>query len=194
MRRRLLTALFTHFGADFSARFPRFEPVEDDGVPDLGEYSDPELLPESDLHWGDLWIWRWQTAQALTLFVALQAHHDRDRFTVEIAWSVSGQFPWGAFARRIGRPEGRRRLGGVFKGDDHWWHLDPAYEAAWQRYMDDWRTGGAGLHATPVDELLPRVQSQLADAIDKVASHGLPYLQLAARGLGLTITGSGHDA
>jgi hypothetical protein len=66
-------------------------------------------------------LYEWRATRALTCYVALVVDEERDRFTVELAWSLSGHFP--AQVRHDSPDEAPR--GGAMR-----FHL----RALWQRY------------------------------------------------------------
>src|SRR3954463_2933080 len=79
----------------------------------------------------DLRIWSWKISPTLVFFVAVQAFKSSDKFAVEVAWSESGEFPWGGMGRlELDQSEARNRLVLLWPGAREEPVWDPAPEIA----------------------------------------------------------------
>jgi len=150
-----------------------------DEIPQFKEWGDENVSS------GDR-LCRWQVAPGLTFYIMLQFHRLEDWFTVELAWSRSGQWPAvaplpsavdeepvsGALRFRLGRlwapPE-----------KDVWWELapKPLVEAGLDSF----------LNRVPEKDLLPKVEPAVENAIQHVVRDALPYFRKVATRLGISL-------
>jgi hypothetical protein len=122
----------------------------------------------------------------LTFFVTLQGMKRYDQFFVEVAWSESGDFPWGATGQvAADKPEGRESLGFLWQksGPEPVWDIVPEVTRRVAAYLDG--PPGTPLADTTPDqsdaELMPRIPPLVEDAVTKFGEFGLPlFRQVAA--------------
>jgi YD repeat-containing protein len=170
MRSSLQKMVFSRLASELQSRLPQFTP-----------------LPKQ----GALRLWQWAISDALTFFIGYQPIKDKDEFVLEVAWSEDGEFPWEIVGKIFPRqPKGRERLGFLWQkvGWEPVWNLAPemtaavrAHTAALIRnehlpYPDD----------PPVDQLKPRIEPLVIDAVDKLEQYGIPLFREIAkvRGIG----------
>ena len=93
MRASVRRELFSHCQSLFAAYWPRFEQISTASK--------------------DTAIWKYEAAPDLTLFVLVTASDNRDAFSVELAWSDNGAFPWNDWCfkfQNLTQTRGRERL------------------------------------------------------------------------------------
>jgi hypothetical protein len=160
---------------------------------------------------GDLPIWAWGIAPSLTFFVMLQPLDNKDQFTVEIAWSDDGKFPWRELGLRffkIESPRSRRRLARLWSKAQ----IDPVWEVVRSRTLEESRARSQAqsrgdreevrrldqLIDVSVEEAIQRVSPLVADAVQKLIDYGLPLFRQVAeqRGIGWPLPSerSGQEA
>ena len=176
MKQALTEELLSCLEKELQTRLRQFKPIDGDS---------------------DFWIWQWRVADNLTFFLALQPMDYLDQFTLEIAWSESGGFPWGAFGKKkVERAKGRLRLPGLWTQGavEFLWDVDPAKSAATKLYLKSLTTEKAlpVPKESPDEEVLPRVRALAREAVDKLEQYGLPLFQQVAEVRGLTIE-AGND-
>jgi hypothetical protein len=170
MKEALSKELLACLSKEIEARLGQFRPIE-----------------------GDSGRWRWQwAADNLTFFILLQSIDYLEQFTLEIAWSESGEFPWGAMGKkRVEREKGRLRLPDLWTRGavEFLWDVDPAKTAATKLYLQSLRTPKAlpVPKDSPDEEVLPRVRALAREAVDKLERYGLPLFQQVAEVRGLKI-------
>ncbi len=115
-----------------------------------------------------------------------------DQFTLEIAWSESGAFPWGAFGKRkVDRANGRLRLPRLWThgAAEFLWDVAPTKTVATKLYLESLSKERA--MPTPQDMPdegeVPRIQDLVNDAVDKLEHYGLPLFREVAKFHGLEI-------
>ena len=174
MKEALSKELLACLSKEIEARLGQFRPIEGDSGP---------------------WRWQWRVTDNLTFFVLLQPIDYLDQFTLEIAWSESGDFPWGAMGKKkVERAKGRLRLPDLWTQGpvEFLWDVDPAKTAATKLYLESLRTEKAlaAPKDSPDEEVLPRVRALAHEAVDKLEQYGLPlFLQVAeVRGLKIEST------
>jgi hypothetical protein len=148
---------------------------------------------------GDIPMWAWEIAPSLTFFVMLQPFEDKDQFTVEIAWSDDGKFPWrelGANLFKIESPRCRRRLARLWSKSQ----VDPTWEIVRSRTFEETSARIKALSRgdreevqrldqlveVSVEKAIPRVAPLVADAVQKLIDYGLPLFQRVVEQRGLT--------
>jgi hypothetical protein len=114
----------------------------------------------------------------------------KDEFYVEIAWSVDGEFPWRSMGKtEIDRESGRGRLARQWQkfGADPHWDLAPEKTAAMDAHIDALAKGRELEYPSdlPVEQLLPRVDPLVRDAIAKLEEYGMPLFRRVAEARGL---------
>jgi hypothetical protein len=140
------------------------------------------------------WTWRWTIAPHLTFFLFLQAYDDKDQFTVEVAWSDDGEFPFGAIGRtKIDEPQGRQRLGKLWdKGPEiPVWDVDPEHSARVREYLKSLSSDQVLEYPPdlPIEKALPRVAPLVDDALDKFEQFGMPLFRQVAEVRGIHFPG-----
>jgi hypothetical protein len=135
-------------------------------------------------------IWAWKTAPGLTLFVLLQPFPKADQFALELAWSNDDEFPWHSLGQTaIKQPSGRARFP-CWEGNtkEHIWDLAPEATAALDARLEAYGRGESPPYVDsnpPVDEVMPKVESAVADASERLLEIGLPFLRRVADAHGL---------
>jgi hypothetical protein len=169
MRSPLRKELFVRFEHALRERFPQFTFFEKDR---------------------ETRTWRWTVAPGLTFFVFLQAFQGNDQFTVEVAWSEDGQFPWEVVAKtKIDQPQGRDRLAWLWdKGPETpVWDLDPEHSARVAEHLKSLSSEHALEYPpdSPTEKLLPRLGPLVKDAINKFEQFGMPLFRQVTEVRGL---------
>lgn len=177
---RELVALFT---VAFEHSLPLFKPCGAECAAGGADYS----------------VWALCVSPNLTFFVMLQPFDNEDRFTVEIAWSDDGKFPWresGPRLCKIEGPKARRRLPRLwFVGQ-----TEPVWEVIRRRTFEETRARIKAmsrgdrdeveridrLTEVPLDEAMSRVPALVEDAVQKLIDYGLPVFRRVAENRGLT--------
>jgi hypothetical protein len=169
MRGELLKEVRARFNDELSSRFPRFELARRDG---------------------GLWTWSWKIGKGLTFFVSLQAIEKSDKFVVELAWSEDGEFPWSAIRKfSVTKPSGRIRLGRLWEksGPEPVWDLAPETSAEWDEHIQALARGERPTYPSdlPIDQVRPRINPMVHDAIGKLEQYGFPIYRSIAERYGL---------
>lgn len=174
MKEALSKELLSCLKKEVETRLCQFKPIDGDSGP---------------------WRWEWRAADNLTFFVLLQPIDYLDQFTLEVAWSESGDFPWGAMGKKkVERAKGRERLPFLWTegAAEFLWDVDPAKTAAAKLYLKSLATEKAlaAPKDSPDEEVLPRLRALVRESVDKLEQYGLPlFLQVAeVRGLKLEST------
>lgn len=168
MRSPLRKELIACFKREFQPRFPQFTLAK-----------------------GLTWTWTWKIAPHLILFVKLQAFEKKDQFIVEVAWSESGEFPWGGIGKGIdpNQSKGRARLGRLWeKGrDEPVWDVAPEKTAGMKEVLDALARGESPNFPPdpPLEEVLPRVCPLVRDAVSKFEQYGIPLFRRVAESRGI---------
>lgn len=150
MQKTLSTALKDSFSEAMKAHMPAFRY---DSVSKFGSV-----------------IYRQDIAENLTAFIRLGISPKRDQFTIELAWSRNGEYPFDIFTILPSDPPKNNSLRFSLSrlwqeaGSDFWWkftksRLDPDYR-------DE-----------PIEELLPKVDGLVKDAIGKTIEYAVPYFK-----------------
>ena len=172
MRKELSKAVRTEFTAAIARRLPQFVPV----------------TIKSRYAWPGSRIFRWVSDPSLHFFVELFFDpKGDDSFGVEVGWSRLGRFP-----EIPARPGGREDLAKA----EHWVRLSLLYSnvgGMWSLEEPESAPGAlgqrsgisaarvAGLPPIPVEQALARVGPRVADAVEQLVNHALPYLQEVSR-------------
>lgn len=131
------------------------------------------------------YIYQWKVGTNLSFFVGLQIDSQEDWFTVEVAWNKSEEFPGLAFCdspKKMPKTRGFRTGLGVFwKEEGHWWELAPAWsDEQWEALELELKIP----KATPIAKAMKQVKPQVADAIERLRKHALPYFAKIAKKFG----------
>lgn len=110
-----------------------------------------------------------------TSFVILCISPREDRFTVEVAWSLTGQLPCSEILQAPGTEKTGEslRLSLLWHPQqvDHWWTIGK------QRTLEDLANFAPD---EPVAEKLRDVEAKVAEAMAKLQAFGIPYLKRIA--------------
>ena len=189
MKQKLTKALHRHAEQELMKVFPEaelkvFEPVSDTFIGNLlrdlpleearKRAREIETLPESCL------CWVLNPKSQLKFYVVLLVAPKDDSFTFEIGWNKQGRLP-----RSRGRGPGE-------EGDATECSIRIGRFWGAQTYEDWWYLGGrrtppdivAGVPDDPLPVKLADVQPKLADALEKVKKHAVPYLRTIAERYG----------
>jgi hypothetical protein len=171
MKEALSIELLSCLQKEIEARLCQFKPIAGDRSP---------------------WRWEWRPADNLTFFLLLQPMEYLDQFTLELAWSESGDFPWAALGKkRVDRARGRLRLPDLWTQGavEFLWDVDPAKSTATKVYLESLskETALAPPQDSPDEEVLPRLRALARESIDKLEQYGLPLFQQVAEVRGLKI-------
>lgn len=149
-------------------------------------------------------VFRWSPRPDWHAFIILGFHQMHDCFTVECAWSRTGEFPTsGRIQRPRAWPERNIeaddvsgcqfgfRLGYLWQPRDHWWWLVPEADvkARSNKHMrsviaQDWRTVEETLEDPPIEEAMANVRPMVDDAIQKIIDYAIPYFEAIMARLG----------
>ncbi len=159
MRRELGQVIVKEFDAGVAERLPQFRREK----PDRGSGASRQ--------------YRWDSDSGLAFLFTLQFHRIWDSFTLELAWSKKGRYPGSIppdepSEANDNAEELRFRLGKLWAPPptDVWWEVRP------------------GPFETN-DQLLRKVRPPVEDALEKMASYGLAYVnRLVARRRGGVVT------
>ena len=158
---------------------------------ELGHFS---LLPSRKIRAGDL-LFRWEIRSDLNayIYVFLSPKDNQDKFAIELACSA-GEFPLQMARDPAVQKEGavRFRLPQLYK--DEWpkrnwepmWEIGPheSPKEAIDRTMALIRnpeSSGSRDSLLPIEEVLPLVEPQVQDAIDRIKRYGMPFFENIAR-------------
>jgi len=169
MRKALRKELIACFKREFEARFTRF------------------TLFDEERH---AWTWAWKITPQLSFFVMLQAFESKDQFVLEVCWSEDGEFPWGAMGKtKIDRPQGRERLGGIWRQgkEDPPWDIAPEVTAAMREGLEALARGESPKYPpySPVEQIVHRVGPLVHDAVARFERDGLPLFRRVAEARGV---------
>jgi hypothetical protein len=127
---------------------------------------------------------------SLHCYIILCIDRERDSFTIECAWSTSGQFPSQACLaeprdwpeRRIMRDQPssgqfRFRLARLWETQDLWWHLVPSAHVA--KFTAE---SSPILNPMPVERATAGIQSMVDNCISRIREHAIPYFEAVAEG------------
>lgn len=163
MRRAVRKQLFSFFDKAMSKCFPEFE----------------LFLPKSQPV--EYRLYRRPHQDGGTQFIALVTHESRDMFTLELAWSDDNEFPAYAMPSLPGdppRPKVRLRISSFWRrtGADEWWELTTPIEKGLP--PEQW---AARLLAPPepVEVVCGRIAPAVQEAVSRLQSYALPYLERA---------------
>jgi len=137
--------------------------------------------------------WSWKIAPRLQFFVTVQTLERTDQFVVEVSWSETGDFPWGAMGKvKVDQPQGREILGRLLEKsgrDEPVWDASPDKTAGIAEQLESLRAGER--KSIPADEplsqVLPRVLPLVRDAIGKLEEHGTELFRQVAEVRGITV-------
>ncbi len=114
------------------------------------------------------------------LFIILYPDTKGDAFTLEIGWTARQHFPE---ALALSRPTPSRaefkeqdfacRLGGLFAQSDYWWFVRPDFNPLTDDLVAFVKDRMERISPTNASAL---VSPPVEDAVQKLVSHGLPYL------------------
>ena len=120
-----------------------------------------------------------------TMFVRLLPDSKREAFTVEVGWTRPNPFP---NALNYGQPSAGRtefnraefvcRLGFLFGQNDHWWHIAPGLNPFTDDVLEFTKRS---LEPISSAQAVSRIAPLVDDAINKLISFGLPYLDEYSR-------------
>jgi hypothetical protein len=166
MRSALKKELATRFRQKIERRFPKFSRLKESSG-----------------------IWQWQVGPECWLFIALDAFDNRDEFTVEIAWSQDGKFPWASFGKQLNLDASswRDRLRGP-NSPGIIWDLAPEVTQAREKRVDALLSGGDKgpyLSPPPIREIMPRIGPAVDNCFAMLEEKGWPILVQAAEHRGL---------
>jgi hypothetical protein len=106
----------------------------------------------------------------------LQFHRFEDWFTLEVGWSDQGKWPASApipqsESERPASGELRFRIGYLWKKTDrdHWWEFAPRHDVHNVLAPD-----------VPTEDILPKAESLVRDAVGRVRDRAVPYFELVA--------------
>lgn len=155
MQALLVETVVYEFESRLGSALPQFEPIRDQKIAPVCR----------------LYGWR---ANEISLFILLQVHRHEDSFTVEIGWSLSGNwptpfsvFPFAPDEASTMR-EARFRLGRLWANEVVWWDVAPAWSVT--RFLKG-----------PTS----RIPKQVDDAVNRLSKNGLPYFDRFAKALSL---------
>lgn len=124
------------------------------------------------------YVWH---APEVTFFLRLQLNAHWEWFTVEVAWSRSGSFPWDAdmLESPVDLDATEKRFWLVSLWDkrrqkDYWWELAPMPE------LEDVQ---AVVQPPRADTLLPRVEGLVRDCVARIVKYAVPYFEDVRRAL-----------
>lgn len=172
MRPAIRKSLVSHFTAELERTLPQFHRTQ-------AQKHEPP-------------IWACQSVSTLvTFFILLQPHTRADRFSLELAWSENGEFPWEQIGRvNLGEPSGRERYPCWETNKEETWDLAPEATAAIKAQLDALSRGQYVPHADidpPVEQVLPNIEPAVADAVKKLAERGLPFFRKVADHRGIVL-------
>lgn len=155
-------------------------------VPQFAKVQDPDATRGTVVYESAL-------APDLAFYVFLQPDTRDDRFTVEIAWSRTGRYPFFAMpevspdAPPDGRGAFRIRLPRFWTtepGIDFWWEIRPRPSLAdLEREIRNFPAIATGKR--PVSpEALARVDETAAEAVRRISEYALPFFVRVAHGFG----------
>jgi hypothetical protein len=157
----------------------------------------------------DTRIWSWKLSPHLVLFVMVHAFRREDQFSVEVAWSETEEFPYGAVGQvKVDQPQGREGLGLLWESDphplhppsparvEHVWDAAPEKTAGILQDLDALREGKAMSFPPdpPLAQTLPRVLPLVRDAVDKLEEYGMGLFRRVAEVRGVDWPGASTAA
>jgi hypothetical protein len=178
MRRELKRELVVFATSLMARHLPMFQPIDARGA---------ETGP----------MFAYAAGTGFTFFINIYASQKRDAFTVELAWSESGEWPtdsgnvprdW-AELRLVKTPpkDGKYRFRltklWLVPKMDPWWEITPRASVA-EILRRDPRDLGY-LEEMDIAEAVERLRNLLADAIAKTVEYGIPYFRNVANERGI---------
>lgn len=166
MRSPLGRRVRRRFGARLKQILPQFDEAKD------------ELIPQGCR------LYRWRPGGAVTFYLFLLIDPQSDRFTVEVVWTLTGQWP--PTFRGWGAPDDQPTEGTVEFRLCRFWEpkQDIWWEVARLPTMEDLERAilTLGDYEEALENALPRVEPLVDDAINRIEQHALPYFaNIAAR-------------
>ena len=140
-------------------------------------------------------VWEWKAAPGFAVYVQLSDRDHDDDFTVEVAWSMKGQWP--AFTDTVcpawlkpDDDEYRSRLPLLWDDSqyaDRWWEIVPTLTREQKRARDADRMAGrvSEFEEPPIEESSKRIKPLVDDAIAKFAEHAIPFFHSCAASRGV---------
>lgn len=172
MRAKVAQALRKRFEAALTEALPQFRPDRESEIP---------------AGWR---CYRWSAFDDLHFFVLLEPRQLFDEFSVVCGWSERPVMP-------VGDSEGVEDPEGVFTLHGLW---DPRSPAGWNL------APGAGVldgptdpfdpdvgEPAPAEEAVARVPESVADAVDRLVTHGLPVFRQVAEARGRSLDGAASE-
>jgi hypothetical protein len=169
MQSKLAKAIRTQFAKELKKRFPMF---------------DLDMGAELPSGWR---AYRFDASASFTAFVVLCFSPRDDRFTLEVAWSQVGRLPPAGASPPNAPPKHGGlscRLSALWHPQEHdyWWLLGR------ERTMEEMLNF---VPDQPAEQKIPDVAPKVGEAIEKLITFGIPYLEATARRMGLDLRLSG---
>jgi hypothetical protein len=136
----------------------------------------PQFVPAKGVGGRGFDVYTWRSDHGCAGFVALCPHDHWEWVTLEVAWSQDGQFPFSADIFEDPHapltPAGKRfRIEGLCRpglgGLGLWWELAP---------MPQLEDPESFLRQPLATDLLPRIDGIVADMVEQIRAHVVPYL------------------
>jgi hypothetical protein len=171
MKRAIGQILKKSFKLAMKRRCPEFVEMHDAVVPE------------------DALVFRWDAHPELSVFLILVTWSREDKFTIEGAWSRNGRFP---SDERLSSPRDRPYHGAAkdesaegrsrfriprlwMPRGEYWWEIVPSItpEEMIERIVRHVQTTKS--EEPTIEQLRDRIEATVADAIDRVIDHFIPY-------------------
>ncbi len=166
MRSKLATVVRREFTSRLRQELPEFAEVKTKDIPSAYR------------------LYAWQVVPDLTCYLMLVLYRTRDWFTIEAAWSESGNFPSDALLSLPSDPphDGalRFRLPDLWLDSSHdfWWKLGPELSP-----LQEFEQSMNGTEE-PIEVALERVPAAIDDAVHHIVRYGIPYFRTVIRSHG----------
>lgn len=132
-------------------------------------------------------LYEWRISGQLRFYLVLQHHRNRDWFTLEIAWTRNGRWPAHSAvpASPYEDPQSGDlcfRLGRLWARDqkDIWWEFSPRLSPLDAAFDDV-------VKELPLEELIPKVEPLVEDAIRHLIEDAMPYFRKVASAHGYSL-------